>query len=242
MIEVLLGPLLEGLLEILVVIFSLAGTTLLILVDLVWMAFTCTSKAQDKSESTMPVDGEISTPVKGEGPLSGRRLDAVAISPWAILIVAVVGYLSVQLLVQPHRKPAPEQQTKTIPPKSLGSSISVEDAKAQAQRVQEQQANETLTLITEQADLLTKDSAADKRLSVNQAIDIRDAWGSELVITYTTSLTHEKLDIRSLGPDGILNTVDDVHLQRSKVLPARKMAAGLFDRAKNTIAGDTADE
>ena len=70
-----------------------------------------------------------------------------------------------------------------------------------------------------------------------QPVELEDAWGNPVSVTHDVTLTHERIEVRSLGPDSVLNTDDDLYVGRSSMLPKATIAAGLLRRVKGVLEG-----
>jgi hypothetical protein len=80
------------------------------------------------------------------------------------------------------------------------------------QVVQEQRADAAQELVEVQAERLV--GLVDERGALQHLgpilEDVRDPWGNPLTVRYERSLQHDKVQVRSAGPDGVAWTGDDI--------------------------------
>jgi hypothetical protein len=93
----------------------------------------------------------------------------------------------------------------------------------------------TRALIRSHLESLSTAKDGQGRFKPNQLAMPIDAWGNQIAATYTTSVTHEHIEVRSPGPDGKFGTADDMNVKKSQMLPKKMIATGLLRLAKDAI-------
>lgn len=79
-------------------------------------------------------------------------------------------------------------------------------------RLDDEKVTATRTLVDRWADQFDRDTTDTGiyRRWPNETLPENDAWGRPLRVTYSQGGVAENLEVRSLGPDGVDHTVDDV--------------------------------
>ncbi len=72
-------------------------------------------------------------------------------------------------------------------------------------------------------------------------LDVDDAWGNQLHVSYDETLTSQRVVVRSAGDDETVGTWDDVSSSRRLPRKKREIAMDLLEKAKDAIMNKVTD-
>ena len=96
----------------------------------------------------------------------------------------------------------------------------------------------TETLVNDNAERLANqvDKGGHFMKHMAATLDVDDAWGNPLRVTYKETLAKHWVVVRSAGDDEVFDTLDDITASRHLPRKKREIAADLLDKAKDAIA------